>query len=164
MNLSPIAGFFSSKAIPLLAGALALSAAGNIAQFYYGGHQAEKKVECQSAVTQTVKNAEKDKAIVEVRQRKAVNESNDRISNRIADATRGLQDSRRRVSHPSVAPEASGGATGEGGATVVLPAEQYSNDKRICITNTLKAEGWQEFYDSITTIREEQNGHDSRPD
>lgn len=168
--IEAIRDFVSGNLTKLLAGALAVSLLGNVGLGIATNHYAGKAASCKTSVVAVNKAAEEKKQIVEKRQEKNIVKTQDRASKRIEDAntrianaTRSLRSSSGQSNRPSSG-TGPGSPTGEGGTPFVLPsgtvlvdADTYSNDQRICVTNTIKAEEWQLFYGQQVEIWEEEN-------
>lgn len=164
-----IKDFFSTYALQLMGGALAVSLLANVGMGIAVDHYASKAASCKANVVAVNKAATEKKEIVEKRQEKNIGKSQDRTSTRIADATRSLRDQSRQPYRPSTGPGTEG-PTGEGGTPVVLPegsivldGATYANDQRICVVNTIKAEEWQLFYQGQVNIWEEENVGNPNP-
>lgn len=161
--IEAIRDFVSGNLTKILAGALAVSLLGNVGLGIATNHYAGKAASCKTSVVAVNKAAEEKKQIVEKRQEKNIVKTQDRASTRIANATRSLRSQGGQPHRPSSG-TGPGSPTGEGGTPFVLPsgtvlvdADTYSNDQRICVTNTIKAEEWQIFYGQQVEIWEEEN-------
>lgn len=155
--ISGVTDFFVSPVAKVMGTVLAVSLAINAFLFWQVQHQVAKKVECTTAVKATNQIATEKKAVIETRQENLKNETQDRVTRRIAAATVSLRtDESRKSDLPG--PANSGTSTdADSGASVILPRGQYENDKRICVTNTILAEEWQNYYGKALKIREEEN-------
>lgn len=160
--IQSIKSFFSAYALQLLGGALAVSLLANVGMGVAVDHYAGKAASCVASVKAVNKQAETTKKVVEVRQEKNVVKTQDRASNRIADAANSLRRESRKPNNGTASPAPRSPAT-EGGTPVVLPtgtvtldAKTYEADKLICVTNTILAEEWQLFYQGQVDIWEEE--------
>lgn len=151
-----VTSFFVSPIAKVLGTVLAISLALNAFLFWQVQHQVAKKVECITAVKATNQIATDKKKVVETRQEGVTNETQDRITRRISTATGSLLNESRKSNLPESSGTTEGSST-EGGTSVVLPRGQYESDKRICVTNTILAEEWQNYYGQLIKIREEEN-------
>lgn len=143
--------------VKVLGGVLAASLMANAFLFWGYTHQAEKKAECTQTVKVANKVATEKKVIVEKRQEKLNVKSQDAITRRISYATARVQDNlRSRIDDPAGTPSTTPGANEEGGTALLLP-----DDARICVTNTILAEAWQEWYADLIELRKEENGTDT---
>ena len=173
--IGAIRDFVSVNLTKILAGALAVSLLGNVGLGIATNHYAGKAASCKTSVVAVNKAAEEKKQIVEKRQEKNIVKTQDRArkriedaNTRIANATRSLRSQGGQPNRPSSG-TGPGSSAGEGGTPVVLPsgdgvsrtvlvdADTYANDQRICVTNTIKAEEWQVFYNQQVAIWEEEN-------
>lgn len=143
--------------VKVLGGVLAASLMANAFLFWGYTHQAEKKAECIQTVKVANKIATEKKVIVENRQEKLNVKTEDAITNRIAVATRRLHKAGSRITDSAGTPSSTPGANEEGGTPLLLP-----DDARICVTNTILAEAWQEWYFNLIEIRKEENGTDTK--
>jgi hypothetical protein len=160
--IQSIKSFFSTYSLQLLGGALAVSLLANVGLGVAVDHYAGKAASCVTAVEAVNKQAEATKKVVEVRQEKNVVKTQDRTSNRIAAAADSLRRESRKPNNGTASPTPESPA-GEGGTPVVLPAgtvtidaKTYEADKLICVTNTIKAEEWQNFYQEQLDIWDEE--------
>lgn len=167
--IGKIKDFFSTYVLQLLGGALAVSLLANVGMGIAVDHYASKAASCKTSVVAVNKAAEEKKAIVEKRQEKNIVKTQDRASTRIADATRSLRSEGRQPYRTPSSP-GTGSPAGEGRTPFVLPegsivldADVYANDQRICVVNTIKAEEWQLFYQQQVDIWEEENVGDANP-
>lgn len=173
--IAAIRDFVSVNLTKILAGALAVSLLGNVGLGIATNHYAGKAASCKTSVVAVNKAAEEKKQIVEKRQEKNIVKTQDRARKRIEDANTRIANATRSLrsqggqSHRPSSGTGPGSPAGEGGTPVVLPsgdgvsravlvdADTYANDQRICVTNTIKAEEWQLFYGQQVEIWEEEN-------
>lgn len=137
----------------------------NVFLFYNGQRQAEKKVECVSAVKSVNRAAEKAKAVIETRQDKVTINAQESLSSRASAITRGVLNRKSRVSdlpRPTDTPAVPDGAST---SPVLLPGTVpipdgiilLPEDEIACDIAVLKAVGWQGWYANQLEIRKEEN-------
>lgn len=128
-------------------------------QHYYGAAH-----DCKTAVKTVNAAATKQKVIIETREVKSNAKIGNDTTNRINNALGRLQDSRRKP-YLSPTPTRPGTLDATVGTPELLPVGSlavnelvYYNDQKICVTNTIVAEGWQAKERADSAIREEEIG------
>lgn len=112
----------------------------------------DKYNDCKNAVIVSNKVAETKKVLIEAQDKGIVNESSNRIRSRITSATDSLRRQGGKPDLPGTSTP-SAGATGTSPETIVLDRSKYLNDQLVCVTNTILAEEWQDFYSNVRKNR-----------
>jgi len=113
-------------------------------------HTIESKQQCKDAVVYVNKQANDTKTKIETNDKKAVQATQDSVSNRIDAAVSSLRKRQSGGANLPNNPSSSPSTPTESTAPVVPTGNDMSEqDREICVTNTILAEGWQEWYSTV---------------
>lgn len=146
----------------ILGAALAASLLGNVAMGLVTRHYATRAISCSVVQQATTDAAKATKGRVENREIKNVQRSERDVRSRISASVARISRAPSRVQDNGgigdlpITVTGTPGTDGEGGTPVVLPPTVEDNDRRICVTNTIKLEGWQDFYNGQVEIFQEE--------
>lgn len=165
MNFDPL-GLVSKYALPLLGGALALSAIGNVTLGLVARHYMYARHDCVEAVKTVNKTAEHQKAVVITRDQTVVKQTSVNIKSAVADVTTRVRDY-SRSQHSGTTTQSTQGVGGTSTDTII-PSPPFGfiiipeSDGIICAINTVKASEWQQFYSNLQEVRAQEYGTDTK--
>lgn len=166
MIFDKVLSFVTPNVLPILGGALALSAIGNVTLGLVARHYAYANHDCVQAVKTVNKTAEHQKAVIINRDQDVVKQTSTDTKSSIAVVTQRVYDY-SRSQHSSAVAQPSGGTVGTSpkpelyqtpAGFITIP----ESDGVICAINTVKAIEWQQFYHSVKTIRDQEYGTDTK--